>query len=292
MRACTLESGRRRCRQPDRAIRHYTHARRATRPGDHKPHLHWNQCLGGAATVQRRDGVERRTPNQGLFAGKGVMAPTVIRPSVPYHAEVEQAVVTYPYDPRRTEHLMSEAGLTKGSDGVFISKTGERFAPQLMNQAGAQPERETSIMVETWRRAGIDASTYIVPVSQSRDAQARATFPALQNASGGSGAEDKIVTIGSSTEIGTAQNRWMGDNRGGWSNPEYDRLVAALQSTLEPAERGHYVAAMEKLLEQVPIAHLLFNFGATAYVSALDGPVSTILDDTYILWNVHEWRFM
>lgn len=236
--------------------------------------------------------IDRDALNEGLFTGDGVMSPTVIRPTKPYYADVDRSITKYAYDPRRTEQLMAEVGYTKGSDGVFVSATGERFNGQLMNQAGIQPERETTIMQETWRRAGFDISAYIVPVSQSTDSQARATFPSMQNASGGSGEESKLITVVNSAQVGTPQNRWMGDNRGGWSNPEYDRLASALDASLDTAERARYVVQMEKIIsDQLPIMHLFFNFGATAYLSVLEGPDRTIVSDSELVWNIHEWHF-
>ena len=35
----------------------------------------------------------------------------------------------------------------------------------------------------------------------------------------------------------TAQNRWRGGNRGGWSNAEYDRLAQTFNRTLGRPER-------------------------------------------------------
>lgn len=234
-------------------------------------------------------GIDRQAINDGLFSGEGAMILTIIRPSLPYYAEVERSTAKYTYDPRRTEQLMGEAGYVKGSDAIFVSSAGERFRPQLMNQAGVQPERETAIMLETWRRGGIDAFAHIVPVSQSRDNEARATFPALQNASGGAGEEDKLKVV-SSPEIGSPQNRWRGDNRGGWSNPDYDRAWNAFNTTLDRGERDRFVIQMEKLIsEQLPIVPLFFNFAATAYLSVLEGPDPSVVADQRIVWNIHDW---
>ena len=55
----------------------------------------------------------------------------------------------------------------------------------------------------------------------------------------GGGTLERTFTSG---EIGTTANRWVGDNRSGWSNPEYDRLYVesngALNLSVRLSEEG------------------------------------------------------
>ncbi|MPZ12863.1 MAG: hypothetical protein GEU73_00280 [Chloroflexi bacterium] len=234
--------------------------------------------------------IDKQALNDGLFDGAGVMTANLIRHSVPYFSDIERAVTTYNYDPLRSEQLLNEAGSVKGADGMLVNAAGERFGLQLMNQAGAQPERETAIMVDTWRRAGVDAEAYIVPVARSRDAEERATFPGVQNATGQGVWEDRMQFL-RTADIGTAQNRWQGGNRGGWSHPEYDRLWETFTVTLDRAERNTQVVRMEALIsEELPVIPLFFNFAATAYLNVLRGPDPGTLNDTLITFNIHEWE--
>ena len=51
-----------------------------------------------------------------------------------------------------------------------------------------------------------------------------------------------------------------GNNSTGWSNPEYDRLVAAAGSALDPARRTDlYQQAESLLLDEAPIAPVFFG---------------------------------
>src|SRR5436305_15267336 len=49
-----------------------------------------------------------------------------------------------------------------------------------------------------------------------------------------------------SNAIPIAENRWVGDNRGAYSNPELDRLSNAFDVALEPAEQVRLTAALEQ----------------------------------------------
>ena len=87
------------------------------------------------------------------------------------------------------------------------------------------------------------------------------------------------------------ENRWAGPNRGGWSNPEYDRLAEAFNMTLDRDERARQVAEMARIYsEDLPAISLFFPTQPAAYVAALQGPL-LVPAETNLLWNVHQWEF-
>ena len=117
----------------------------------------------------------------------------------------------------------------------------------------------------------------------------RSTFPGLLNygiSPSTSSALGSLITA----QIGTAANRWGGQNRGGWSNAEYDRLFEAFDSTLGRSTRIQRVVDLARLLsEELPSYPLFSNLGAITHLSTLRGPeVGT--PDTLVHWNLHEWE--
>lgn len=98
-------------------------------------------------------------------------------------------------------------------------------------------------------------------------------------------------------EAGSAANRWVGENRGGWSNSEYDRLWEAFATTMDRAERTRQLAGLMQLLsEQVPVYMLYFSVQIIAHVAALRGPeaglpgTGALSLDTLPHWNIHDWE--
>ena len=81
-------------------------------------------------------------------------------------------------------------------------------------------------------------------------------------------------------------NRWTGTNRGGWSNPEYDRLVTRFNASLD-REQGlaAITQAMKLMTEEVAAIPLYYSYDIAAYVAALVGP-----QDAVNFWNVYEWK--
>ena len=79
--------------------------------------------------------LDRQALNEGMFEGELQMSDTFYTRYSRYErvqdvdralADADRAVTHYPYDVRRAEQLMGEAGFAKDRDGQFTSATGER----------------------------------------------------------------------------------------------------------------------------------------------------------------------
>jgi len=157
--------------------------------------------------------------------------------------------------------------------------------------AGAANESEAAIMTDSLRRAGMEASIYVVAQAEAQDGRIRATFPSFSASSVINGFEPPLDRTRSS-EIATPDNRWRGSNFGGWASPDYDRLVSAYENSLDRAERNRTgVQMMQLISEQVPMIPLFYNFMVTPHVSALSGP-SVAVSARANGWNVHEWHWV
>ncbi len=235
--------------------------------------------------------VDKQALNDGVFDGQTIVSDTFLHPDVPYFADIERVIRHYPYDPRESERLMAEAGFTRGGDGMFASG-GEHFAPLFWEESGSQNDKELGIFVAVWRQAGFDMQTFVLNAAQLRDGQLRATFPAMYTTQGGGATEDRLDTFASST-IPRPTNRFQGNNRGGYTNPEYDRLWDAFTKTLDRAERDRQVTEMMRILsEDVPAIPIYFNMAPWAYLSSIKGPeLGARIPDPNVAWNIHEWSW-
>lgn len=233
--------------------------------------------------------LDKQSLNDGLFEGEAILSDSYIPPTVDYYARVEQAIRTYPFDPRQSEQLMLQAGFTRGPGGFWVSPTEGRFSAELRVNATAQSEAEMAIMADGWRRAGFDFREVPVPQAQSRSGEVRGSFPALYTGGGSTG--DNALPSFVSTNIARPENRWVGNNRSGFSNPEFDRLVQAYNTTLERDQRIDALIQTARIFtEQLPAIPLFFNPGIVAYVAALEGP-QPFGPTADVGWNVHEWRW-
>lgn len=233
--------------------------------------------------------IDKSALNEGLFEGEGLMADSPIASTADAFPLVDRATTRYGYDLRRAEQLMGEVGYTRGADGTHVSPAEGRFSVDLSVLANVQNQSEMSIMGVGWRQAGFDIKELVWPQAAGQDTVLRNTHPGLSGTNGPSG-QTAILDYGAPT-LPRPENRWLGSNRGGWSNGEFDRLVAAFNGTLVVGERNELLAQMVRLLtEDAAFISLWFNPTITAYVDGLTGPVVTP-PEADLGWNVHEWEF-
>lgn len=233
--------------------------------------------------------LDREALNQTLLGGYGLVVDTTISSLVPYFAEIDRVITKYPYDIRRTERLLNETGLAKGSDGMYVSAAGERLKPDLMTLSGAQNEVELALWIDMFKQAGIELVPSILPSAQLSDPRARSLFPGMSTTSGGGG--ESGLTGLRSAPPGPENRNLGGGGRGGWANPEFDRLVDAYNGTLNKTERTRNVVEMSRIFsEQLPKLPDFYNVRVTAFAGSLVGPLLGAGPDAGSdSWNVHLW---
>lgn len=212
-----------------------------------------------------------------VFTGPhGVATSTLTSPRIDYYPVVESVITKRPYSPRTAQRLLEEAGFTRGGDGFYVSPSGERLAFDLWTTGGAVFERENRIFADSLRQAGVDVTPQALGPARLRDAEFRALIPSMFTGGAGS---DRLADY-SIDAIPRPENRWNGNNRGGWENAEYDRLWKAYNATLERSERIQQIAGMERVLnEEVGTIPHYFTVVVTAHTGNLKGPVARMTPD-------------
>lgn len=234
--------------------------------------------------------LDRQALSDALWHGEGINLDSFFSPRLEFFPAIERAIVKYPYDLRATERLMAEAGFTRGADGVYSSPTEGRFTLDVRATVGPESEAERTTAASGWRQAGFDTHESLLPVALSSDGQARATFTGVST-NAQSSTEPTMVASFTTATIARPENRWNGINRGGWSNPEYDRAADLFNTLLDPAERIQQRAAIAKIWsEQLPGLMLYYNLNAAPHLAAVTGPTLPAPESMgYVGWNIHEW---
>jgi peptide/nickel transport system substrate-binding protein len=211
-----------------------------------------------------------------------------VPPNEEHFAEVDRSAVKYPYDPQRTEQLMSEAGFAKDGSGIWSNPQGGRFSAELAVFQSPQNESEMSIIASQWRQLGFDMKELVWAANLARDNALRNTHANLSITSGPSG-ESTLVEY-DTPQIPKAETRWLGSNRGGWSNPEFDRLVSAYNATLDKNQRTQLLAQMTHVFsDDVAVISLYFNPSVAAVAAGLTGPAA-VVPTSNIAWNIEAWE--
>jgi peptide/nickel transport system substrate-binding protein len=222
-------------------------------------------------------------------AGKAVQTWTATSPGVEYYPVLEKAIEKYSLDPRRAQEIMEQAGFRKGPDGFFLGANGQPIRFSMTTSSGERQESEGAVYVDGLRKAGFDVHQEVVSVQLIRDPKNRALIPGLQNR-GGAWSPHAYT----SDQIPRPENRWHGNNRGGWRSAEYDRLVPIWETTLDKTERVNVLAEIERVINQdAALIPLMFNANVNPHVAALKGPVArhTPYSGGPFL-HVHKWEWV
>jgi len=204
-----------------------------------------------------------------VTAGHGLLSDTFTSPNQEYQRLVDQEIMKYPHDPRRTQQLLEEAGFRRDASGMFVTPRGEPMDVPLNYTGGtSQFEQETAILADQMKRAGINGLSRVLPTSAST--QDRALLPGIV---AGSGGQDTGFLNAHSVNIATAATRWNGSNRAAYSNPEFDRLANAFDDALDGNERIRLITQMEKLIStDLPTIFMYYHGRVWAHDARLKGP--------------------
>jgi peptide/nickel transport system substrate-binding protein len=223
-----------------------------------------------------------------LTANKGIETFSITHPRHRNYRAVEQAIIKHEYNPQRSAQVLDAAGYRKGSNGFYQMPDGSPIQFGIYSSAGERQEAEVTVYVDSLRRIGIDAVQKVTSVQEIRDPKLRALLGGIQMRGGG----DHIAAY-NSEQIPREENRWHGNNRGGWRNAEYDSLVTQYLVTLEPAERVQILARAERIRsEESAVLPRQYNAYVVAHAGNLKGPVTRnvpLSGDTFL--HVHKWEW-
>jgi peptide/nickel transport system substrate-binding protein len=230
--------------------------------------------------------VDKAALNDALYHGEGIFADVMVSPASRFGAAVDRAIAKYPYDVRRTDQLMREAGFTRSGSEPYTGPDG-RFSLEAKTNAAADNTAEQSVLASGWRDAGFEITEAVLPAALAQDPQARATFPGVYTFNTNIG--EPSVFGHAISQIPSAENRWRGNNRGGWINADFDRLTETFATTLDPAERERQMVRMMQLFaDDLPAISLFFRTQPWAFAAALRG-LETAAPEASMAWNIHEW---
>jgi ABC-type transport system substrate-binding protein len=154
-------------------------------------------------------------------------------------------------------------------------------------------ESDSLIIGANWKEIGVIGSYERRTAAALRDRQDRATFTGVDVGSNPMGLA-AVIRRTATNNLPTAENRWVGTNRGGYSNPAWDDLERRVLGALEERTRLELERELLRLYTtEYPMMPLFFRNDLIPVGGGLVGPVANtgVAHRGFILhtWNVHEW---
>ncbi len=223
---------------------------------------------------------DRETIAQKVYNGYATVA-VGTQPPLSWAYQPDKITAKYPYDPKRAESLLDEAGWRKGADGVR-AKDGKKLAFTLSTISGSTTAAgHAQVVQEALKAVGVDMQ---LRFEESAAAVNRAS----------KSFDYDMFHFGLSTSPDPDQTRYFasdqhgpGANYYGYSNPKVDDLFAQGSRTLDVEKRkAFYLEAQNLIVADMPvfITHFLKSIGAVnkRVKNLVPNAISTN-------FNAHQW---
>jgi len=224
-----------------------------------------------------------------LQDGQTIPAYTSIAPALPAYQLMEQmGAQKYQFDLQQATRLLNDAGWTKGGDGTYRNGAGQQIAFDITASNQPKNVQEASAVAAQYTAFGIPSNPTPYPAAAQNAVEIRHTYKGflIWPASSFSNALDGFQ----SGQIGTEQNRYRGNNYGGWRSADYDRIYEQFGVTLETQKSQELVAQMMKLVaDDVGAIPLYYVALGVAFRKGIVGPGGAAPDQAANAWNIHTW---
>jgi peptide/nickel transport system substrate-binding protein len=232
-------------------------------------------------------GIDRKAITDEIFAGRDPVADSFVPPLDPAFAH---DLPQYGYDPDKSRALLDAAGWRQGSDGLR-RKDGKPLVLELATTSGNRTrEMIEQVLQAQWRQVGIAVRIKNQPARVLiGDTTKHRNFDMAMFAWVGAPEEVPRAEL-NSQQIPSAENGWSGQNFDGYSNPEADRLMDAIEVELDQGKRFAMWRELQALYaDQLPALPLYFRADAYVLPKWLEGVTPTGHDAPSTLW-IDQWR--
>ncbi|MDP9372463.1 MAG: ABC transporter substrate-binding protein [Chloroflexota bacterium] len=202
-------------------------------------------------------------------------------PTLSWAYAPDQIRTKYPYDPRRAEQLLEEAGWRRGGDGVR-AKDGQRLAFGIWTNAGNNVRQQyITVMQQQWRQIGVDVTprteewnAFLTRITETRDFE--------------------IFLVGFGWDVDPDQtSMWAtesysgGFNMNKYSNARVDQLLTQALSELDRERRRQlYIEMQNIVMDELPSLIIDFPEALTAVNKRVHNLKPNAINTR---WNAHTW---
>ncbi|MEA2640584.1 MAG: peptide/nickel transport system substrate-binding protein, partial [Chloroflexota bacterium] len=233
------------------------------------------------------EATDRAGLSAAMLDGQVAVADTLDGPQEPYFAELGNVLTKYAYNLADAQALMAAAGFTRGAGGRLADAAGQPLSLELRAFTTSPGPSEAAVLADQWKVLGLETTIHIIPAAQEQDLVQVSTYPALRIEQSVFPGTPKMA----SSQIATEANRWAGSNRGGYRNPEFDRLYDVVVRSFDRTARDQAtIQALKFASDDLPILPLYYLSLAAAHTATLEGMHGGSSNDT--AWdNVSQWHW-
>lgn len=215
---------------------------------------------------------------------------TFVSPREREYQEIEGSIVKYDYDPRRASQMIETLGYSKGSDGFFRDRGGQRLQVQMRTSQGDDlQEKSMYAASDDWQRLGVEVERHLVPPQRASDAEYRATFPSF-DVKRQAGTIDYVRSFHSDRVALPENNYLTSGNNSRYRSRELDASIDRYFTTIPHDDRMDAARrVVQHVSEQVAWIGLFYQTEPDLVANRLANVSVPKSNSANRLWNVHEW---
>jgi peptide/nickel transport system substrate-binding protein len=238
-------------------------------------------------------GIDRQQLIDTFFNGKVLMGHSLLHPSEAGYEAAERAITKYPYDLRRAQALLQEAGWRPGADGVMTDPSGKPLEISYRTTLNEEFElREQLAISAFWKEIGVRTIADNLPGSVRVSREEAALYPGVTPTKS-STTLNGLFQRWHSNFTPRAETGWTGDNAAQWTDPTKDRLLEQIELAMNPREMEPLLVQLATLYSaQLPTLPLYYMPEVTtihrSLANARPRPNSA---GTTMAWAIYEWEW-
>ena len=252
-------------------------------------HYHPSPGLIGDAQFRRAlvHAVDRQQLADTLGAGHSSIAHSIIAPDQAAYRFVESGIARIDYDPRRAAQILEGLGLSRGADGLFRDRSGERLEPLKIQTTVNDTSQKTAFATaDFWQRVGLagDVTVLSAAAGGRPDRYAYVGFDLVNQGIGTDGMTNVLHSSAAPLPERGYTAPAAARNRGSYVNPEYDAIMDRYLRTIPLPERMHTLA---ELIRWQTDLQLVIGFFYSVNGILLSNRMVNTHPGTG--WNAYEW---
>ncbi|MCS7175470.1 peptide ABC transporter substrate-binding protein [Pseudothermotoga sp.] len=232
--------------------------------------------------------IDRQQLNEVVFQGLGRIVDTWITElHIMRDALKSNKIKKYPYDPKKAEQLLTEAGWKKNRQGL-LEKDGKIFEFTMIAGAGnPQTELMAQLIQAMLKKVGISMKIELKPPLVIWEEAPMGKFDAWLTG-WGYGVSDEALNYWGSDMIPSEENNWGGTNYTGWSNPRNDELMRLMAKEVDYKKRVQlYEEHFALWTNDLPVLPLISDptpHFAKKYIKSFNSTY-----DSGLGWIIYNW---
>jgi peptide/nickel transport system substrate-binding protein len=184
--------------------------------------------------------LDRKSVQDFVYGRTGLATPNVLNNPAPYNSPNTRAE----FNIEKANALLDAAGWKRGADGIR-EQGGRKLKLLFQTSINAVRQKVQAVFKQACGKAGIDIEVKTVTASvffssdvANPDTYGKCWADLQMYANSGRAPDpERFMQWFVSWEASSKANKWLGQNRGRWSNDEYDRLYKAAETELDPVKR-------------------------------------------------------